>query len=76
MKKTFTKTLCLAFALLSFGSVQAQQDNDVNDIFKLGVEDAPAKNGRIVFTGNELPEKYSGEQAMIDGCFVALLEEK
>lgn len=38
MKKTFTKTLCLAFALLSFGSVQAQQDNDVNDIFKLGVE--------------------------------------
>ena len=39
MKKTFTKIVCLAAALFSFGAVQAQNAAvEDNEIFKLGVE--------------------------------------
>ena len=39
MKKTFTKIACLAVALLSFGTLQAQNAAvEDNEIFKLGVE--------------------------------------
>ena len=39
MKKTFTKFVCLAVALLSFGSLMAQNAAvEDNEIFKLGVE--------------------------------------
>lgn len=39
MKKTFTKFVCLAVALLSFGSLKAQNAVvEDNEIFKLGVE--------------------------------------
>lgn len=39
MKKTFTKMICLAAALFSFGAVQAQNAAvEDNEIFKLGVE--------------------------------------
>lgn len=39
MKKTFTKILSLAAVLLCVNSAQAQDDDrDINDIFKLGVE--------------------------------------
>ena len=43
MKKTFTKFVCLAVALFSFGTLQAQENQanpygEDNEIFKLGVE--------------------------------------
>ena len=39
MKKTFTKFVCLAVALFSFGTLQAQDGaTEDNEIFKLGVE--------------------------------------
>ena len=39
MKKTFTKIVCLAVALFSFGTLQAQDGAvEDNEIFKLGVE--------------------------------------
>ena len=39
MKKTFTKIVCLAVALFSFGTIQAQDGAvEDNEIFKLGVE--------------------------------------
>lgn len=62
MKKTFTKILSLAAVLLCVNSAQAQDDDrDINDIFKLGVE---ARFDYIdqALAGNRLPE-VSGFEA-------------